>query len=224
MTGRAQEQQAKSPRPAQRSDAEQNRARILDVARTALAESGEATLSSIAKLAGVGQGTMYRHFPTREALLLTVYRQDVQAVIAAAPTLLAAHPPDRALRLWFDRLASYGQIKHGLADAFEAATRADLSGEYYGQVTGAITLLLQACQQAGTVRQDIDAGEVLLLVGFLWRLGHADWENRSRHLLDLVMDGLRPAGHTPLEETLTLCWVSSSSPAPHPAPTDGSRS
>jgi AcrR family transcriptional regulator len=197
MTGRAQDQQAQLSRSTLRSDAEQNRARILEVARTALAESGEATLSSIAKQAGVGQGTMYRHFPTREALLLAVYRQDVQAVIDAAPALLAAHPPDQALRLWFDRLASYGRIKRGLADAFEAATRADLSGEYYGQVAGAITLLLQASRQAGTIRQDIDADEVLLLVGFLWRLDHADWENRSRHLLDLVMDGLRPAGHTP---------------------------
>jgi AcrR family transcriptional regulator len=199
MTGRAQEQQAQLSRSTLRSDAEQNRARILEVARTALAGSGEATLSSIAKLAGVGQGTMYRHFPTREALLLAVYRQDVQAVIDAAPALLAGHRPDQALRLWFDRLASYGRIKRGLTDAFEAATRADLSGEYYGQVAGAITLLLQACQRAGTVRQDIDADEVLLLVGFLWRLDHADWENRSRHLLDLVMDGLRPAGHMPLQ-------------------------
>lgn len=190
MTGR--EQLAQPPRSSMRSDAKQNRARILAVARAALAESGEATLSSIAKLAGVGQGTMYRHFPTREVLLLAVYRQDVQAVIDAAPALLAAHPPDEALRLWFDRLASYGRIKHGLADALEAATRADLSGEYYHQVAGAITLLLQACQQAGAVRQDVDADEVLLLVGFLWRIDNTDWEIRSRHLLDLVMDSLRP--------------------------------
>src|ERR1035441_6425450 len=154
MTGR--EQLAQPPRSSMRSDAKQNRARILAV-------SGEATLSSIAKLAGVGQGTMYRHFPTREVLLLAVYRQDVQAVIDAAPALLAAHPPDEALRLWFNRLASYGRIKHGLADALEAVTRADLSGEYYHQVAGAITLLLQACQQAGAVRQDVDADEVLLL-------------------------------------------------------------
>jgi AcrR family transcriptional regulator len=78
-----------------RSDAEQNRARILEVARTALSASSDATLNSIAKLAGVGQGTMYRHFPSREALLLAVYRRDVQAVIDAAPALLAAYPPRR---------------------------------------------------------------------------------------------------------------------------------
>ncbi len=190
MTGR--EQLTPPPRPSLRSDAEQNRARILAAARAALTESGAATLSSIAKLAGVGQGTIYRHFPTREALLLAVYRQDVQSVIDAAPALLAAHPPAQALRLWFDRLASYGRIKHGLADALEAATRADLSGEYYGQVAGAITLLLQACQQAGAVRQDVDADEVLLLVAFLWRIDNTAFQTRSRHLLDLVMDGLHP--------------------------------
>ena len=89
-----------------RSDAEQNRARILAAAAAALAESSDATLNSIARRAGVGQGTMYRHFPNREALLLAVYRQDVQAVIDAAPALLAAHPPAEALRQWFGRLAT----------------------------------------------------------------------------------------------------------------------
>jgi AcrR family transcriptional regulator len=173
-----------------RSDAEHNRTRILEVAREALAASGETSLSAIAKLAGVGQGTMYRHFPNREALLLEVYRQDVHAVIDAAPALLRAHPPARALRLWFDRLASYGRVKHGLADAFEAATRADLSSEYYGQVADAITLLLSAGQQAGEVRPDVDADEILLLVSFLWRIDNTDWPARSSHLLDLVMDSL----------------------------------
>ena len=176
-----------------RSDAEQNRARILAAAATALAESSDATLNSIAKRAGVGQGTMYRHFPNREALLLAVYRQDVQAVIDAAPALLAAHPPAEALRRWFGRLASYGRIKHGVAEAVQAATRADLSSAYYGPVTDAITLLLGAGQAAGEIRPDVDADEVLLLVGFLWRLDNDGWEKRAAHLLDLVMDGLRPA-------------------------------
>jgi len=176
-----------------RSDAEQNRARILAAAAAALAESSDATLNSIARRAGVGQGTMYRHFPNREALLLAVYRQDVQAVIDAAPTLLARYPPDEALRRWFDRLASYGRIKHGVAEAVEAATRADLSSAWYEPVTGAITLLLAAGQAAGQIRADVDADEVLLLVGFLWRLDNDGWEKRAAHLLDVVMDGLRPA-------------------------------
>lgn len=174
-----------------RSDAEQNRARIIDVARAALSVSSDATLNSIAKQAGVGQGTMYRHFPNREALLLAVYRHDVRALIDAAPALLADHPPATALRLWFDRLASYGRIKHGVAQAVEAATRADLSSEYYDQVIAAIALLLDAGQRDGVLRPDVDAEEVLLLVGFLWRIEDTDWEKRSQHLLALVMDGLR---------------------------------
>jgi AcrR family transcriptional regulator len=177
---------------AMRADAELNRGRILAAAVAALAESSDATLNSIARRAGVGQGTMYRHFPSREALLLAVYRQDVQAVIDAAPALLAQYPPDQALRRWFGRLASYGRIKHGVAQAVEAATRADLSSAWYGPVTGAITLLLEAGQAAGQIRADVDADEVLLLVGFLWRLDNDGWEKRAAHLLDLVMDGLRP--------------------------------
>ena len=178
-----------------RADAEQNRARILDVARTALAASGEVTLNSIAKQAGVGQGTMYRHFPNREALLLAVYHQDVRAVIDAAPALLADHPPLTALRLWFDRLAAYGRIKQGVSAAVEAATRADLSHEYYGQVIDVITLLLDAGKATGDLRPDVDAAEVLLRVGFLWRLPGPDTD--TRHLLDVVIDGLRPRSPGP---------------------------
>ncbi|OZM79591.1 TetR/AcrR family transcriptional regulator [Pseudonocardia sp. MH-G8] len=174
-----------------RSDAEQNRARILDVARAALGESSAATLNSIAKRAGVGQGTMYRHFPNREALLLTLYRRDVEALIEAAPALLAEHPPVEALRLWLDRLAAYSRIKHGVAQAVEAATRADLSSEYYDRVAAAITLLLDAGKGAGRVRADIDADDMLLLVGFLWRLDDRAYHARSQRLLTTVLNGLR---------------------------------
>src|ERR1700753_2181479 len=107
-----------------RSDAELNRLRILSAAVTALGESSDATMNAIARRAGVRQGTMYRDFPNREALLLAVYRQDVQAVIDAAPALLARYPPAEALRRWFDRLASYGRIKHGVGEAGEARTPA----------------------------------------------------------------------------------------------------
>lgn len=184
-------------RPALRTDAEQNRTRILEAARSALVEAHDASLNSIAKRAGVGPGTLYRHFPTREALMLAVYRQDVQALVEAAPVLLASHPPFEALHLWFEHLASYGRVKHGLASAFSAATSADLSGEYYSQVVGALQLLLNAGQTSGQIRTDIEADEVLLLLGFLWRIEAVDWERRSRRLLTLVLDGLRsqPISH-----------------------------
>lgn len=181
--------------PSLRADAEHNRERILTVARTALTASKDAPLNAIAKQAGVGQGTLYRHFPTREALLLAVYRYDVRELIDAAPLLLADHPPLDALRRWLDRLASYGRIKHGVSDAIRAATRVELAGEYYDEVIAAITLLLDAGKDAGVLRRDISADELLQLTSFLWRAeAEPDWPQHSRHLLDLVMDGLRSPG------------------------------
>jgi AcrR family transcriptional regulator len=175
-----------------RADAQHNRDHILEVARDALAASGDASLNSIAKRAGVGPGTLYRHFPTREALVLAVYRQDVQQLVDSAALLLTEHPPLEALRLWFDRLAYYGRIKHGLADVLHAATSDGLAGETYGPVIGAITLLLRACEQAGSVRPGLDPDEVLLMVGFLWRIAaRDDWRARASRMLDVVMDGLR---------------------------------
>jgi AcrR family transcriptional regulator len=144
-----------------------------------------------ARRAGVGQGTIYRHFPTREALLLAAYRDDVEEVIAAAPRLLAEYPPAQALREWLGRLAAYGRIKHGVAAAVHAATRAGLSGAYHDRVIAAVGLLLSAGQRAGELREDVAAEEVLLLVGFLWHLDDDGWETRARHLLDVVMDALR---------------------------------
>lgn len=175
-----------------RSDAAHNRARILQAAREALAVSGDVAMNAIARQAGVGQGTLYRHFPTREALVLAVYRQDVGELVDAAPALLAEHESAEALRLWFQRLAAFGRVKHGLPGVLHAATRADLSGEYYGPVIDAIAALLRAGQDASVIRPDVDAGEVLLLVNFLWTGDEdAGWEQRSQRMLQVVLDGLR---------------------------------
>lgn len=187
---------------ARRFDAERNRVRILEQARAALADSGEASMQSIAKLAGVGQGTLYRHFPTREALVLEVHRRDVRALVEDAPHLLGSHEPLVALRLWLEQLASYGRIKHGLASAFHQATHEQLAGEGYADVVNAIALLLAAGQNDGTVRPDVGAEELLLLVGFLWRIDNvAEWESRSSHLLDLVMDALRTSRNQRVTQT-----------------------
>src|SRR5579875_3063949 len=103
-----------------RADARENRDRILDVAREAFAADPAASLNSIAKAAGVGAGTLYRHFPSREALVLGVYRKEIDALVARAPMLLARHSPLQALRLWCDRLAESGRVKHGIADMLHA--------------------------------------------------------------------------------------------------------
>lgn len=177
-----------------RADAQQNRARILAVAVEAFTESSTASLNSIAKKAGVGIGTLYRHFPTREALVLEVYRHEVQQLVDAAPVLLATMPPLDALRAWLDRAAHYGMTKAGLADAFSTVTTSHegLAAETYGLVLGALSLLLHANEQAGTIRAGLDPADVLILMSFLWRIDPiGDWRSRSDRLLDLFMDGLR---------------------------------
>jgi AcrR family transcriptional regulator len=177
---------------ARRSDAQDNELRILDAARAAFTEAPDATIQSIAKAAGIGQGTIYRHFPNREALLLAVYRADVEALIDAADRLLEAHPPVDALRLWLDRLAAYGRIKHGASLAVEAATRADLGSHYYPPVITALGRLVSAGKASRLIRDDIEADELLLLVSFLWKSDTGpNWEERTRHLLSVVLDGLR---------------------------------
>ena len=125
-----------------RADAADNRARIIAAARAAIANADEVKLNAIAKQAGVGQGTLYRHFPTREALLAEVYREDVGELVAAAPALLAGHEPFTALARWLDRLADYAQVKRGVFGAVEAAVSQDLAVHSLGPIGEAVTLLL----------------------------------------------------------------------------------
>jgi len=181
-----------------RADAQQNRHRILEAARGALASSGDASLNSIAKKAGVGPGTLYRHFPNREALVLAVYRYDLQQLADTAPKLLADHPPTEALRLWFDQLAHYGMIEHGLAGVLNAATSDDLASETYEPLIGAITQLLQACTEDGGIRAGHNPDDVLLILGSLWRIDPGPGaEAKAGRLLDLLMAGLRAGAPKP---------------------------
>ncbi|HET6499666.1 MAG TPA: TetR/AcrR family transcriptional regulator [Amycolatopsis sp.] len=179
-----------SPRaPRLRADAAQNRQKLLDVARAALAGDGETTMQSIAKTAGVGQGTLYRHFPTREALLLEVYREDFDALLAVAHALLERQSPDVALRRWLDELAVFGRKKHALADVLDAATRAELHDDQYDRIIAAIDAILRAGADAGVLRPDLRPDELLPLVGFLWHLDTRT-DDRIPHLLDLVFDAV----------------------------------
>jgi AcrR family transcriptional regulator len=172
-----------------RIDAERNRRRLLTVARAALEDSGETSMQAIAKAAGVGQGTLYRHFPTREALLLEVYAADFERLIDAAGTLLREHRPAKALRLWLDELSVFGRKKHALADVLDSATRADLHTAQYDRIIAAIAAILDAGQAAGELREDIRPDELLPLVSFLWQLDTRH-DPRISHLLDLVTDGI----------------------------------
>ncbi|WP_405773880.1 TetR/AcrR family transcriptional regulator [Streptomyces sp. NBC_00859] len=177
-----------------RSDAQRNRERILDVALAELTRSADTPLSAIARKAGVGQGTFYRNFPSREALVLEVYRYEVQHVAEAARQLLCTRPPAEALREWMDRLAQYAIAKAGLAKALREATtaRGTMKSLAHGPLTEAVTLLLATNEKAGTIRPGVTSDDFMLAIAGLWMIDpHDDWQSRANRLLDLVMDGLR---------------------------------
>ncbi|HEY0805631.1 MAG TPA: TetR/AcrR family transcriptional regulator [Pseudonocardiaceae bacterium] len=173
-----------------RSDAQHNRARILEVARDTLTADADASLNSIAKQAGVGAGTLYRHFPNRESLVLAVYRTEVQRLVDWAPELLEHEPPLTALRRWFERLAAYVTIKRGLGDALTAAQHDTITSETYGPVIDAIALLLRAGELDGTIRPGLDPDDVVLAMGCLWRVPPGpEGEKQASRLLDLLING-----------------------------------
>jgi len=179
----------------QRSDAQANRARILEVASQALTEDGDASLNSIAKRAGVGPGTLYRHFPTREALVLAVYRAELEGLVTRATELLRDETPLRALRVYFERLAGYIRIKRGLGDALSAANHDAITTESYGPVIDTIAMILAAGEKDGTIRAGLDPDDVLLMMGCVWRTppGPAGEEQAAR-LLDLLIESFATRG------------------------------
>ena len=183
-----------SPSARLRADAQQNRGRIIEIAREAFARDGAATMQSIARSAGVGQGTLYRRFPTREALLAEVYREDFDRLTASAGALLERHAPLDAIRHWFDELASFGHMKHALSSVLDAVTRAELHDEQYERILDAVADLLDAGKARGDVRADIAPDEIFPLLAFLWHVPPRT-EEQTSHLLDLVSDALREPRH-----------------------------
>ena len=176
-----------------RAHAQRNREHILQVASEAFAESGTTSLNAIAKRAGVGAGTLYRHFPTREDLILAVYQRDVERLVDSVPDVLAEHRPLDGFRIWFLSLADYVRARHGLGDALYTAAAQDVINETYAPVIAAVTVLLQACAAGGGLRDGLDPGDVLLLMGFLWRTAPTEaGREQARRLLDLTIEGLRP--------------------------------
>ncbi len=173
-----------------RADARANRDRILESARDALAADPAASLNSIAKAAGVGAGTLYRHFPSREALVLGVYRKEIDALVGLAPSLLAERPPLQAFRLWCDRLVGFGKMKHGVADVLHAAISDQDVQETYGPMLNAVRQLMDACEGSGDIRPGAAPEDFLLLLGNLWRIppGPAG-EAQAKRLLALIFRG-----------------------------------
>ncbi|SDM78836.1 TetR/AcrR family transcriptional regulator [Actinacidiphila guanduensis] len=177
----------------QRSDALRNRETILQAAHDAFAESPDASLNSIAKRAGVGPGTLYRHFPTREALILAVYEHDVGRLVDSVPELLAAHAPLDALRSWFTTLASYARIKHGLGEALNSAAAQEVTSATWPPVSAAVRRLLDACADTGEVQPGLDPTDVVMLLSCLWRTADTpEGALQAERLLDLAIHGFRP--------------------------------
>jgi AcrR family transcriptional regulator len=174
-----------------RSDARENRARILAAAREAFAEDGATSMNQVAQRASVGAGTLYRNFPTREALVLAVYQDEVERIIGTVPGMLAEMPPVEALRHWTTDLVEAMRRKHGLGDALSPTAHQAITEQTYGPVVAAITKLLDAGKKDGSIRTDADAGDFLQLTGALWR-APSEPQDRSPRMLALILDGLRP--------------------------------
>jgi AcrR family transcriptional regulator len=178
-----------------RADARRNRARLLEAAVRAFSQDGpEVTLDAIAKDAGVGIGTLYRHFPTREALVEAAYRSELARLCGAVPELLRDRPPDEATRRWMDLFVDYMTTKRGMADALRAviASGRNPYEQSRGQLIAAITTLLTAAGGAGTLRRDIEPADVLAsLGGVSLTAGEPAQREQAGRLLDLLMDGLR---------------------------------
>ena len=178
-----------------RSDGRRNREAILAAALEALTESPDASLNAIAKRAGVANATLYRHFPTREELVLATYRHEVRKLVDAADVLLQEQAPIDALRSWVERLASYAVTKHGLGDALRKATTpgSDLySTDTYAAIVAALDRLLQANISAGNLRPGLDAADVILALAGLWQLDPgSDWVAQAQRIYDIVLSGLQ---------------------------------
>ena len=189
---------ASDARPKPRADAVRNRALLLDAAREAFeAADGSApvSLEGIARAAGVGIGTLYRNFPTREALVEALHASELDEVVASAQPMLDGRTGFDALRLWMDRYARFVATKQGMADALVAAlaSGAIRKSDTRERIVATVGGLLAAGVADGTIRADVDPDDLTaLLVAVFVAAGDAKDTERVSGMLDLLMDGLRP--------------------------------
>ena len=177
-----------------RADAERNRQHLLEAAKSAFAQHGpDTSLEEIARQAGVGIGTLYRHFPNRDALLADVYRHALKQLADAAPALAAKEPPLEALRSWMRLFVDYIATKKVIAPALQrmAGGTSELYAGTLDQITGAMNLLVSRAVASGDIRLDIEPFDILRAV-----ISVADerpgWQNTARQLIDIMLQGLKP--------------------------------
>jgi len=178
-----------------RSDALRNRELVLEAAKVVFSAGGaEASLEAVARRAGVGIGTLYRHFPTREALFEAVYRREVEQLAELAEQLKAEAEPAEALRLWLRSNVAFVATKKGMSAAL--ALVMDKSSELFayssGRLTSTVTALLARAVEAGEIRDDVSAEDLIrALVGMCYMNDQPGWQDSVMRMVDVFVDGLR---------------------------------
>lgn len=184
-------------RPRLRADARRNVVKLLEAARVAIARDGpDASLDDIARDAGVGSGTLYRHFPTRLALLEAVYRDEVERLCGEGDRLLEAGvEPGEALSSWLRAYVAFGAMKRGLMGPLTAATGKDggLFASCRTMITSTAGRLVEQAQASGAIREDVDVNDVIKLASVIAHAGELTREGAelSERLLSIAIDGLR---------------------------------
>jgi AcrR family transcriptional regulator len=178
-----------------RADSARNRQLLIDAAKAGFSEVGlNVSLEEIARRAGVGIGTLYRHFPSREAVVEAVYRREVEQLAEAVPHLLETSPAGEALHKWMHLFVDYIATKRVIAPSLGAAAgrTSTLYATSAELITGAISTLVKRAVVNGDVRKDIDPSDLLrALVGVSYGNPDKGWEASARRLVDILMDGLR---------------------------------
>jgi AcrR family transcriptional regulator len=177
-----------------RADGQRNRERLIETAKATFAAEGtDVSLEEIARRAGVGIGTLYRHFPSREAIVEAVYRREVQNLADAATSLSQDHAPAVALKAWMLVFVDYISTKKIIAPALGSVAGgiSDLYASSGALISGAIMLLVQRAASTGDIRSDCNPDDLLrALIGFTWGNTDPGWEASARRLIEVLMDGL----------------------------------
>ncbi len=178
-----------------RADSVRNRQRVLEAARTVFASDGPAgSLEAVARHAGVGVGTLYRHFPSREALFEAVYRSEVEQLVALSQQLATDEPPLQALRRWMRANVEFVATKKGMSTALAVAVNAssDLTVSSTDRLGRALEPMLRRAVDAGEIRDDVGPEDILrTIVGLCYIHGKPGWKDKVLHLLDIFVEGMR---------------------------------
>jgi len=178
-----------------RADAQRNRDRVLEVAREAFTRLGaDASLDDVAKQAGVGAGTLYRHFPTRDELLKAVYRSEVEKLASAARKFAETMPPMEALRAWMLLFVDYIATKKIIAPALNnlVGGPSKVFEASHDQIWEAIRALVKRAIKSGDIRKDLDPIDLLrALIGVANVASSPDWQQSARRLVDILITGSR---------------------------------